>query len=207
MSASLVRNQNYQSVFFNITDETGDPITGLAHSAVSLKFKVGDTGDATTLTPVSLAAHQDAWVEDGWAEVADGLYRYCVRQSVVSAANADYVHIWINCTALGARWIHKEVEIVDDLQTNAALQAEAVVVDWGPDALNAMMDDVDTETGYSLRDTLRLLLSAAVGQLTAPAPGVGGVVAIRDINNTKPRITMLVDANGQRVGPATYDAS
>lgn len=208
MSASLIRNRNYQSVFLNVTDAVGAPVTGLAHGVMSLKFKVGDRGATTTLTPVSLAGgHEGEWIEDGWAEVANGLYRYCVRQSVISAATADYVHIWINCTALGARWIQKEVEIVDDLQTNEAKQAEVVVVDWGPDALSAMLDDVDVETGYSLREALRLTLSAAVAKLTAPAPGASGTVIIRSINDDKDRITMEVDEIGQRVGPAIYDAT
>lgn len=204
---SLVRNQNYQSAFLNVTDAAGEPVTGLAHTDVTLKFKTGDAGAVTTATLVALAAHDDPWVEDGWAEVGNGLYRYCVRQAVISNPTADYVHIWINCTELGARWIHKETEIVDDLQTNAALQAEVVVADWSPDALAAIFDEVDVETGYNLRETLRLVLSAAAAKLTAPAPGASGTVTIRDIGDTKPRITMPVDANGQRIGPAAYDAS
>lgn len=207
MTASLVRNQVNQSVFFNLTDAAGEPVTGVAFGAVTLKYKVGDTGAVTTLTPVSMANHEAVWVSDGWSEVANGLYRYCVRNAVISDAGADYAHFWLNCAGLGARWVHLQAEIVDQLQVDENNQAEAVVTGWGPDALASMLDGVDVESGYSLREVLTLITAANVGKLTGPAVGDSGTVVIRDINDTKDRISMPVDAAGRRIGPATYDGA
>lgn len=62
------------------------------------------------------------------------------------------------------------------------------------------------ETGFTLRESQRLQLSAAVGKLTGPAPGTAGTVNIRDINDTKNRISATVDVNSQRTA-VTKDVS
>ena len=58
------------------------------------------------------------------------------------------------------------------------------------------------ENGYTLEQSVRLMLSALVAELSG-APS--GPIVIRDINDTKDRISMPVDASGNRIGPATYD--
>lgn len=58
-----------------------------------------------------------------------------------------------------------------------------------------MLDNQDIETGYSLRESLKLMLSAMAGKLS----GAGTTtVTIRDINDLKDRITAIVDSNGNR---------
>ena len=58
-----------------------------------------------------------------------------------------------------------------------------------------MLDNQDIETGYSLRESLKLMLSAMAGKLS----GAGTTtVTIRDINDLKDRITAIVDTNGNR---------
>lgn len=56
------------------------------------------------------------------------------------------------------------------------------------------------ETGFTLRQALRLVLSSVVAKLSGAATTS---VAIRDINDTKDRITATVDANGNRTSVST----
>lgn len=59
----------------------------------------------------------------------------------------------------------------------------------------SLLDDNDIETGYSMRESLRLILSALSGKVS----GAGGaVISIRDVNDTIDRIIATVDANGNR---------
>lgn len=63
------------------------------------------------------------------------------------------------------------------------------------DIATEVFDNQDIETGYSLRESLKLMLSAMAGKLS----GAGTTtVTIRDINDLKDRITAIVDTNGNR---------
>jgi hypothetical protein len=65
-----------------------------------------------------------------------------------------------------------------------------------PEGLAAsLLDNNDIETGYSMRESLRLILSALSGKVS----GAGGsVISIRDVNDTIDRIIATVDSNGNR---------
>lgn len=65
---------------------------------------------------------------------------------------------------------------------------------------DALLDRTDgIETSFSLRASMRLMLSAFVGRISG-----GGTTAetVRDINNAKNRIVYTVDANGNRTNVA-----
>lgn len=66
-----------------------------------------------------------------------------------------------------------------------------------------LMDGQSVEPGFSLRESLRLILAAVAGPATG---GNGPVTEFKDVNNTKTRISSTVDADGNR-GPITYDTS
>lgn len=68
--------------------------------------------------------------------------------------------------------------------------------DLSPEGLAAaLLDNNDIETDYSLRETLRLIVSALAGKVS----GAGGTtITIRDINDTVDRIVATVDSNGNR---------
>ncbi len=66
----------------------------------------------------------------------------------------------------------------------------------------AVMDAV-VETGFSLKQSTRLMLAALAGKLSG-APGAA--VTIRDVNDSKNRIVATVDANGNRTA-VTKDVS
>ena len=68
---------------------------------------------------------------------------------------------------------------------------------------SSLLDNEDIETGYSMRESLRLILSALVGKLSGAATTE---VTIRDINDTVSRIVATVDTNGNR-SAVTKDVS
>jgi hypothetical protein len=63
--------------------------------------------------------------------------------------------------------------------------------------------DSDIETNYSLKDTLRLILSSTAGKLSGAS---STSISIRDVNDTKNRIVATVDSSGNRTS-LTYDVS
>lgn len=64
----------------------------------------------------------------------------------------------------------------------------------------------NVETGYSFRDSMRFMLSTAVG-LTSGAQEGSSTFHIRDINNTKDRLVYLCDALGNRISVVSRDAT
>lgn len=65
-----------------------------------------------------------------------------------------------------------------------------------PEGLAAsLLDGSDIETGFTMRESLRLILSALSGKLSGA--GTTGI-SIRDVNDTVDRIIATVDANGNR---------
>lgn len=64
-----------------------------------------------------------------------------------------------------------------------------------------LLDNSDIESGYSMREALRLILSSAAGKLS----GAGtATITIRNVPDTKDRIVATVDSNGNRES-VTYD--
>jgi hypothetical protein len=67
----------------------------------------------------------------------------------------------------------------------------------------ALLDENDIETGYSLREALRLMLSSLGGKIS----GAGTTtITIRNVTDDKNRIIATVDSNGNRTS-VTYDVS
>lgn len=65
-----------------------------------------------------------------------------------------------------------------------------------PEGLAAsLLDEEEIETGYSTRESLRLIVSALAGKVSGAETTT---VTIRDINDTVDRIVATVDANGNR---------
>lgn len=68
---------------------------------------------------------------------------------------------------------------------------------------SSLLDSNDIESGYSMRESFRLILSALVGKVSGAETTT---VTIRDINDTIDRIVATVDANGNRTS-VTKDVS
>ncbi len=82
-----------------------------------------------------------------------------------------------------------------------AIDAAALAADAGTELANALLDLTSgIETNYTVRQALRLILSSAAAKLSGAATTT---VTIRDIGDTKNRITATVDADGNRTAITT----
>lgn len=89
------------------------------------------------------------------------------------------------------------------LSSSVTLDADAFMIATagGPTPLSpeglaaSLLDENDIETGYSLRESIRLILASSAGKLSGAE---GTTITIRDINDTVNRIVATVDANGNR---------
>lgn len=85
---------------------------------------------------------------------------------------------------------------------DVTLNANTVLVKWDTGGASPIyaheaiqLYDQPIETGFSLRQILRLIAAATAGKLS----GAGtSTIIIRDINDTKDRIVATVDSNGNR---------
>lgn len=85
-----------------------------------------------------------------------------------------------------------------------AIDADALAADAGTELATAILDLTDgVETSYTLRQALRLILSAAAAKLSGAATTS---ITIRDVNDSKNRIAATVDASGNRTA-VTLDAT
>lgn len=66
-----------------------------------------------------------------------------------------------------------------------------------------LLDSSEIETGYSMRESLRLMLAAMAGKVSGAETST---VILRDVNDTKNRIVATVDGNGNRTA-VTHDTS
>lgn len=67
----------------------------------------------------------------------------------------------------------------------------------------ALLDNNDVETGFSVRNSMRLMLASLAGKLSG-APGTS--ITIKNTTDDKNRIVATVDSNGNRTS-LTYDLS
>jgi hypothetical protein len=92
---------------------------------------------------------------------------------------------------------------VMSLSPSVTLDADAFMIAsaGGPTPLSpeglaaSLLDENDIETGYTVRESIRLILSALVGKVSGAETTT---VTIRDINDSIDRIVATVDANGNR---------
>lgn len=204
---ALFRNIVEQHVIFRVVDDAGDPVTTLDHTNTTIKAKIGMTGALTTLTIGALSAHTDAYSSGGFKHIEAGKYVYHVPNDISGAAEPDRFVLFqlSSASVLADKTVDLEVELRELLQLSAAGLPEVEPVSWGADALDSMLDDVYVEPDISLRVALRRIYAALIAKNAGPAPGVAGTVTFRDPADGRNRITMPVDTNGYRTGPATFD--
>lgn len=77
-----------------------------------------------------------------------------------------------------------------------AIDADALATDAAQEIADALLDRTDgVETAYTLRQALRLILSAVSAKLSGAA---STTVHIRNVTDTKDRIVATVDSDGNR---------
>lgn len=98
-----------------------------------------------------------------------------------------------------------DVNNKNQVSVNTANSAGLIVVEGeaAPVDFDLLMDGQEVEPGFTLRQSMRLILAALAGKVSG---GAGPVVRFRDVNDTKDRITSTADQDGNR-NPVTYDTS
>jgi hypothetical protein len=187
-----------QSVYVEILDSTsttGARKTGLVFNTGSLAaYYVRNGATATSITLATLAAANSAWSSGGFKEVdaanMPGIYRLDVPDAVV-ASGVDSVVVTLK-GAPGMAQVSTEIQLSSvDLQD--ATQIPTSVMDLA----------AGVETGWTLRQAMRIILSAMAGK----ASGLGTTTAVfRDMADSKDRISATVDTSGNR-SAVTRDAT
>jgi len=81
------------------------------------------------------------------------------------------------------------------------ITAASIATDAGTEIANAILDLTSgVETSLTVREALRLILAASAGKLSGAATAT---IVIRNVGDTKPRITATVDADGNRSAVTT----
>lgn len=177
------------------TAQTGDNFARLG-------APVGASISADIAAKPTAAANADAvWDET----LADHLAGGSTGAALNAAGSAG--DPW-NTALPGAYGAGSAGKIVGD-NLNATVLSRLAAADYtappsANDNADALLDRTDAvEIGWSIRQALRIILSALGGKLSGAATAS---VAIRNVTDTKTRVTASVDANGNR-SAVTHDVS
>jgi hypothetical protein len=187
-----------QTVYVEILDSTsttGGRKTGLVFNTSSLTaYYTRNGAAAVAITLVTLAAANSAWTSGGFKEVdaanAPGLYRLDIPDAAI-ASGAESVVV----TLRGATGM---VQVSLDAQLTAIDLQDTTQI---PTSIMDLAGGV--ESGWTLRQAMRIMLSAIAGKASGLA---GTTAAYRDMADSKDRISATVDASGNRTA-VTRDAS
>jgi hypothetical protein len=84
-----------------------------------------------------------------------------------------------------------------------SVTAAVVAADAGNELADALLDrSAGVETGWTLRQTLRILLSVLAGKVSG-ATTIGGTIKFRDMADSTDRVTAETDASGNRLDVET----
>lgn len=146
-----------------------------------------------TLTAAALAT-------DAVAEIQLGLATQATLAAIGAYVDTEVAQILVDTTTLLSRLTALRAGYLDNLSAGVATAAN---VDAIPDALLAA-GDVD---GYTVEQTLRLLLAALAGKLAgASGAETSETITLRAADDSKTRITATCDVHGNRTA-LTLDAT
>lgn len=198
---------------------TGAGLTGLVFNTASLvAYYVQPGGSATAITLATQTA-TGAYSSGGFVAVdgtnMPGLYRLDIPNAALSGANSVVVMLK-GATNMVPCVLEIELTAVDNQdaaafglsRVDAAISTRAVAGDAMAltasernSTADALLDRTDgVETSVTPRGALRLMLSALAGKLSGAATTT---VTIRNVGDSKSRITATVDADGNRSAVST----
>lgn len=105
--------------------------------------------------------------------------------------------------AVGSAMTLEDGAITAAKVATGAIDADAIAADAANEIADAILDRSSAIEGYTLRQTMRLVLSALVAKLSGGATTTN---TVRDVGDTKDRIVATVDADGNRTA-VTLDAT
>lgn len=148
---------------------------------------------SNTLTAAALAT-------DAVAEIQLGLATQSTLAAIGNYVDTEVAQILADTTALLSRLTALRAGYLDNLSAGVATSANVAAI---PDALLAA-GDVD---GYTVEQTLRLLLAALAGKLAgATGSETSETLTLRAADDSKTRITATCDMHGNRTA-LTLDAT
>lgn len=172
----------------DIQAKIGTPAVSLAADIAAIEAQTDDIGTAGAgLTNIPWNAAWDAEVQ---SEVADALAVYDPPTNTEMEARTLAAASYATASAVST-----VQTTVDDIPTNAELAA--VEANLSADIAGVPADTIDevVEGTVTVRQSLRLSNAASAGKLSGAA---STTVAIRDLSDTKNRISATVDADGNR---------
>ena len=216
------------------SSSTGAGLTGLAYNSGSLTAYYALPRAAATSITLATQTVTGAYSSGGFVEISSanmpGWYRFDVPDAAIASGRFTSIHlkgatnmaplpIEIELTAWNNQdAVHGGLSALPNTActTNASLitsgtgTAQLSVSSGVASSIltNTAIDNIfdrsaGVETSWTLRQAMRIILSAVAGKLSGAATTT---VAIRDMADTKDRISATVDADGNRTA-VTRDAT
>lgn len=172
-------------------------IKGAGWSTTDTLEAIRDRGDAAWVTATGFSTHSAA---DVWAVGTRTITGGTITTYTGNTPQTGDAYAVVNSGAHGNAALKTLIDTVDAV-------VDSILADTGTDGVvlsSATQQSIATalldlsngvETSYTLRQALRLILSSAAAKLSGAATTS---VVIRDIGDTKDRITATVDADGNR---------
>lgn len=194
MTAVLIGKTDYSELIFipDSASTDGSGKTGLVAANLTVSYTRMETDNDAVVTDVTSSlndlaalttAHTDWGLKEISSTLAPGLYRLDIADAVF-AAGAFSAVVYVMVTTSAAAATPKQYEFVSG---------------------DALLDQpAGVETGLTVREALRLMASV----LFSEASGLGTTTAVfRDFGDTKDRLSVTVDADGNRSAFGTRDAT
>lgn len=221
----LIGQTDYSKLIFirDPASTDGGGKTGLVAANLTASVTRVETDNDVVITDVTSSlnnlasltdAHNDWGIKEVSSSLAPGLYRLdCADFMFASGAWTAVLYIMITTSAAAPAPL--EFDLVTDVGSDiAAIKAKTDNLPVDPAAVSSGMtltslerDSIATalldlangvETGKTVRDSMRLVLSASAGKISGAVAGSASTINIRNTPDTKNRIVASVDANGNR---------
>lgn len=172
-------------------------IKGAGWSTTDTLEAIRDRGDAAWITATGFSTHS---ASDVWAVGTRTITGGTITTYTGNTPQTGDAYAIVNSGTHGNAALKTLIDAVDTV-------VDSILADTGTDGVvlsSATQQSIATalldlsngvETSYTLRQALRLILSSAAAKLSGAATTS---VVIRDIGDTKDRITATVDASGNR---------
>jgi hypothetical protein len=193
--ATILSGSTNQSLYLNIRDTSGEPLTGLAYDTAGLTaYYAYDGFDVTRLTLVQLSSNTDAWVDSGFVEVdatnMPGVYRLDIPNAAITALKNRAV-----VTLSGATNMQRCTEVIDLQQIDAVLTPVLGL------SIAQQLRNLDIDGTWTLADYLFIMGGVLAGKISGAE---GTTVIIRDLLDEIDMMHVTVDENGNRTNVTLF---
>lgn len=184
---NIALNATSQSLIVSIVDDDGVVVTGLVAATMpDIYYAKAGANAAVQITLSDLATIATAWASGGVKEIGRGDYRL----DVPNAAFTTATRVKLSGEATDKHLIHPVIDVGTDIP--ALIDALPTAADNAA----ALMDlSNGIETSITPRQAIRLILAAVAGKLSGAATTQ---ITIRNVGDSKDRITATVDSSGNR---------